>query len=197
MNLIQMTTRAREDLKDTDAAAYRWTDAEVQDAIQRVVREYSLNHPLEQESDVATTNGSAYIDLSTLSKRLAVYSIEFPIANQPPSYEPFTLYMNKARLRERKGDGSNARVRWGKQHTLAADSTTILEEHEEIIVLGATGYLAESISIYVTDKATISGKYAPPDFRKWGEQRLAAYKEQLRSISNQRKLRTINFYVED
>ena len=46
MNLTDMRTRVRQDLQDTDSANYRWTDDEVDGAIQRAVREFSFLLPV-------------------------------------------------------------------------------------------------------------------------------------------------------
>ena len=57
----------RQDLKDTDAANYIWTDAEVDAAIERVVREFSFAEPKQELSELDTVNGSKNIDISTLT----------------------------------------------------------------------------------------------------------------------------------
>ncbi len=45
MNLAEMRARVREDLKDSDAANYRWSDDEVDGQIERVLREFSKARP--------------------------------------------------------------------------------------------------------------------------------------------------------
>ena len=67
MNLTEMRARVREDLQDTDSQNYRWTDDEVDGAIDRVVMEYSLHAPIEQQTDIATTDGDTELDISSLS----------------------------------------------------------------------------------------------------------------------------------
>jgi len=225
-----MRARVREDLQDTDAANYRWTDDEVDGAIERVVREFSLAYPLQQQDDIATEDGTAILDISSLTKRLKVYSVEFPIGQHPPYLQKFTQWMDELYM-EDVGNGNDARVRWGKQHcldspweastayilgdyvwpttfngyryvcttagtsgaseptwpttlgdtvndgsvvwTCIALASAIPEQHEEIIVLGATGYLATSASVYTVDRATIAGRHATINFLKWGRERLA------------------------
>jgi len=183
MDLTEMRARVREDLQDTDAANYRWTDDEVDGAIERVVREFSLAYPLQQQDDIATTEGSRELDISSLTKLLKVYSVEFPIGEHPPYYQKFTQYMAALYLEE-EGDGDDARIRWGKQHTLDVASSTIPEHLEEIIVLGATGYLATSASVYTVDRATIAGRHATINFLKWGKERLDRYEKKLKAITS-------------
>jgi len=180
-----MRARVREDLQDTDAANYRWTDDEVDGAIERVVREFSLAYPLQQQDDIATEDGTAILDISSLTKLLKVYSVEFPIGQHPPYYQKFTYWM-AALYMEDVGNGDDARVRWGMQHTLDGDpaASTIPEEHEELIVLGATGYLATSASVYTVDRATIAGRHATINFLRWGKERLARYEKKLKAITS-------------
>ena len=55
MNLTEMRTSVRQDLQDEDAANYRWTNDEVDGAIQRVVREFSLACPQMESTAITTT----------------------------------------------------------------------------------------------------------------------------------------------
>ena len=65
MNLTEMRARVREDLKDTDAQNYIWTDDEVDGAIDRVVMEYSAHAPIQQQSDIPTTDGDTHANQPT------------------------------------------------------------------------------------------------------------------------------------
>ena len=192
MNLAEMRARARQDLEDTDSANYRWVDDEVDGAIQRVVREFSLAYPQMESTDIATIDGSTELDISSLSG-LAIASVEFPIGEAPPYYQHFQIWGNTIEM-EDEGDGSNARVRWYKEHTLNATSTTIPAQFEEIIVLGATGYLAASASAYTVDKASIAGKWATINFLKWGQERLELYQQKLKAISRSNRIISKEFY---
>ena len=195
MNLIEMRARVREDLQDTDASNYRWTDDEVDGAIDRVVMEYSLHAPIEQQADIATTDGDTELDIPTLTDLLKIESVEFPLG-QTPKYYQRTDYWAGHLYMEDEGDGENARVRWLKKHTLAAGSTTIPTEHEEIIVLGATGYLAMSASAYTVDRASIAGRHATINFKAWGRERLDRYDEKLKAISRGSKVVSRELYTE-
>jgi len=196
MNLIEMRARVREDLQDTDSENYRWTDDEVDGAIQRVVTEYSLHAPIEQQDDIATTDGDTELDISSLTGLLEVESVEFPIGQTPkylqrPEYWAGHLYMQD------EGNGNDARVRWLKKHTLDASSTTIPTEHEEIIVLGATGYLAMSASVATVDRAFIAGRYGTVSYKAWGKERLDRYDKKLKAISRSSKVIPHQLYTED
>ena len=67
MNLVEMRARVREDLQDTDSQNYRWTDDEVDGAVLRAVDEYSIHAPIQQQTDIATTNDDNELAISSLS----------------------------------------------------------------------------------------------------------------------------------
>jgi hypothetical protein len=194
MNLVEMRARVREDLQDTDPADYHWTDDEVDGAIQRAVWEYSLAAPIQQQDDLPTTIDDHELDISSLSSLLKVESVEYPTGYYTPYYQRFTYWAGHLRMTD-PGDGSDARVQWLKAHTLATGSTTIPGEHEEIIVLGATGYLAMSAAAYTVDRASIAGRFGTMNYREWGKERLARYDAALGAL--RRKVTRKQLYTEE
>jgi hypothetical protein len=196
MNLIEMRARVREDLQDTDSQNYRWTDDEVDGAIDRVVHEYSLHAPIEQQDDIATTDDDTELDISSLTGLLKIESVEFPIS-QTPKYLQRTEYWAGHLYMEDEGDGEDARVKWLKKHILDAQSTTIPAEHEEIIVLGATGYLAMSASAYTVDRASIAGRHATINFKAWGKERLDRYDRKLKEVARSNRIISKELYVDE
>jgi len=196
MNLTEMRARVREDLQDTDSQNYRWKDDEVDGAIDRVVTEYSLHAPIQQQDDIATTDGDTELDISSLSGLLEIESVEFPVGYKPKYFQRTEYWAGHLYI-EDEGDGEDARVRWLKKHTLTAESTTIPTEHEEIIVLGATGYLAMSASAYTVDRASIAGRHATINFKAWGKERLDRYDKKLKAISYTSRVIQRIFYTED
>jgi hypothetical protein len=196
MNLTEMRARVREDLQDTDSENYRWTDDEVDGAIDRAVMEYSLYAAIEQQDDIATIDGEIELDISSLTGLLKVESVEFPIG-QSPKYYQRTEYWAGHLYMDDEGDGENARVRWLKKHTLDVNSTTIPTEHEEIIVLGATGYLAMSASAYTVDRATIAGRHGTVSYKAWGIERLKRYDQKLQQIARSNKVISKQLYTDD
>lgn len=196
MNLIEMRARVREDLQDTDSPNYRWTDNEIDSAIDRVVMEYSLHAPIEQQDDIATTDGDTELDISELSGLLQVVSVEFPTGKALKYMQRFE-YWDGHLYMEDEGDGTDARVRWLKKHTLDTQSTTIPAEHEEIIVLGATGYLAMSASASTVDRAFIAGRYGTTSYRAWGKERLDRYDKKLKAIARTTKVISKELYTDE
>ena len=70
MNLTEMRTIVRRDLKDEDAANYWWTNDELDRHIAHAVKDFSEYLPYEQRSTKATTSGSRELDISTITDRL-------------------------------------------------------------------------------------------------------------------------------
>lgn len=196
MNLTEMRARVREDLQDTDSENYRWADDEVDGAIDRVVTEYSLHAPIQQQDDIATTDGDTELDISSLSGLLEIESVEFPIGYKPKYFQRTKYWAGQLYMQD-EGNGNDARVKWLKRHTLDAESTTIPTEHDEIIVLGATGYLAMSASAATVDRAFIAGRYGTVSYRAWGKERLDRYDKKLKAIARTSRIITRELYTED
>jgi hypothetical protein len=196
MDLTEMIAMVREDLQDTDSQNYRWTDDEIDGAIDRVVMEYSIHAPIEQQDDIATTGGDTELEISSLTGLLKIESVEFPIGKFP-KYMQRTEYWAGHLYMQDEGDGTDARVRWLKKHTLTAGSTTIPAEHEKIIVLGATGYLAMSASAATVDRAFIAGRYGTTSYRAWGKERLDRYDQKLKAISRSSRVITRDLYTDE
>jgi hypothetical protein len=196
MNLTEMRARVREDLQDTDSQNYHWTNDEVDGAILRAVDEYSLRAPIQQQDDIATTDGDTELDISTLSGLLKVESVEFPLGKTPKYMQRLEYWAGHLYM-EDEGDAEDARVRWLKKHTLTAESTTIPTEHEEIIVLGATAHLAMSASAYTVDRATIAGHYATQAYRQWATDRLKRYDQKLAQVAQANRVTRRTLYTEE
>jgi hypothetical protein len=196
MNLTEMRARVREDLQDTDSQNYRWSDDEVDGAIDRVVMEYSLHAPIEQQDDIATTDGDTELDISSLTGLLKIESVEFPIGYKPKYFQRIEYWAGQLYM-EDEGNGNDARIRWLKKHTLTAESTTIPSEHDEIIVLGTTGYLAMSASAYTVDRASIAGRYGTINYKAWGKERLSRYDKKLKAISRNSQVISKGLYTDE
>jgi len=196
MNLVEMVTRAREDLKDTDALNYIWQDGEIQSAILRVVDEYSLHAPMQHQDDIATTDGETEIDITSLESLLQVESLEFPLGQNPKHLQHIEYWAGRLYM-EDAGDGADARVRWLAKHTMDPEDTTIPLEHQEIIVLGATGYLAMSASAYTVDRATIAGHWGTISYKEWGTERFKRYDQKLKQVAQGNRVTRRTLYTQD
>lgn len=119
MDLSDMRTIVRRDLHDEDTENYRWTDDEIDRHIAHALIEFSRALPLEDTATIATTDGSREIDISDLSDRVMIEAVEYPVGSFPPSYQRFSLWGDTLTiLSDELPDGSDAKVYYGKLHTL-------------------------------------------------------------------------------
>jgi len=198
MTLADMRTLVRRDLKDEDSSNYRWQDTEIDRAIQRAVLETSRYVPREMKTTIATTDGSRDIALTTLTDRVSVDRVEFPIDEHPREFQRFTVYADIITLiGDVEGDGENCYVYWGKIHTLDATTSTIPSYLEDILALGAAAYAVLAQTQYRTDTAGFGGEQADRDYQTWGNTALKEFKFQLKRFGRGRKLKISQFYQGD
>lgn len=195
MNLTEMRAMVRRDLHDEDAANYRWTDDELDRHIAHAVKDFSQYLPLEQRATLVTTSGSRELDISSLSDRVVVVAVEYPVDNFPRRYQRFSLWGDTlALLGEEVPDGSNAYIYYGKLHTLDATSSTIPAQHEDLIVAGACGYAAVEWAAYAINRANIGGDITPREFLAWGNEKLRYFREELRRLGRRNRVRVRSLY---
>jgi hypothetical protein len=192
MNLIEMRARVRQDLQDEDSNDYRWSDDQIDAAIERTVMEYSLYAPIQCQDDIDTTPADNELDISGLQGLLQIESLQFPIGY----YQLYQHWAGRLFMKD-NGTGDKARVRWRKKHTITDTSTTIPPEHDEIIVLGATGYLAMSASVNTVDRAFIAGRCGTISYREWARERLSRYEQQLKRLAQASRITQKELYTEE
>jgi hypothetical protein len=198
MDLSTMRTLVRRDLKDEDASSYRWQDNEIDRAIARAVAELSRYCPREMKSTIATTDGSREIDISSLTDRVSVDRVEFPIDEHPRSFQRFAVYQDTLTLiGDVEGDGDDCYIYWGKVHTLDGSTSTIPTYLEDVLALGAAAYAVLAQTQYRTDTAGFGGEQADRDYLSWGNSRLQEFKSQLKRFGKGRKLKISQFYQGD
>jgi len=198
MTLAAMTTLVRRDLKDEDSSNYRWQDNEIERAIARAVAETSRYCPREMKATIATTDGSREIDISTLTDRVSVDRVEFPIDETPREFQRFSVYQDTLTLiGDLEGDGEDCYVYWGKVHTLDGSTSTLPTYLEDILALGAAAYAVLAQTQYRTDTAGFGGEQADRDYQSWGNTMLKEFKSQLKRFGRGRKLKISQFYQGD
>ena len=119
MNLSEMRSIVRRDLKDEDAANYRWTDDELDRHFTHAVKGFSEAIPYQQRATKATTSGARELDISTITDRIMVEAVEYPVDKFPKRYQRFALWEDTLTiLGDELPDGSNAYIYYGKLHTV-------------------------------------------------------------------------------
>jgi hypothetical protein len=198
MDLSTMRTLVRRDLKDEDISDYRWQDNEIERAIARAVAELSRYVPREVKSAVATTDGSREIDISSLTDRVSVDRVEFPVGKTPRQFQRFSIYADTITLiGDVEGDGEDCYIYWGKVHTLDGSTSTIPSYLEDVLALGAAAYAVLAQAQLRTDAAGFGGERADTDYQSWGSVMLKQFAAQLKRFGRGRKLKISRFYQGD
>ncbi len=188
MNLSDMRTNVRRDLKDEDASNYRWTDDEIDRAIARAVKEFSQHCPREMKSTLATVDDSIELDISSLTDRVSVDKVEFPQDNEPRTFARFEVYQDTLYFLNTQGDGENCYIYWTTIHTLDGVTSTIPTRHEDLVALGAAAYAALAQSQYSTNRANYGGEDVDRDYSSWAKARLKEFQEGCKKISKKLKV---------
>lgn len=195
MNLSDMRTLVRRDLHDEDASNYRWTNDELDRHIAHAVKEFSEHVPLEQKATIATTSGSRQLSISTLTNRVMVEAVEYPVGKFPQVYQRFSLWGDTLTLLgDEVPDGSNAYIYYGKLHTLDTSSSTIPTQYEDLIAAGACGYAAVEWAVYAINRVNVGGTVSPKEFLEWGNQKLEYFRQELRRLGRRHKVRARTLY---
>ena len=195
MTLTEMRTLVRRDLHDEDAANYRWTDDELDRHILHALKEFSEALPCEQKADIATTADSREISLSTITDRIMVEAVEYPVDKFPKRYQRFALWADTITLLgDEVPDGSNAHIYYGKLHTLDASSSTIPAKHEDMVVTGACGYAAVEWAIHAINRVNVGGGITPGEFLNWGRERLTCFEAELKKLGRGNRVRVRSIY---
>jgi hypothetical protein len=198
VNLNEMRTLVRRDLKDEDNSNYRWQDSEIDRAIARALLELSRFAPRELKTAVATTAGSRDINIAALTDRVSVDRVEFPIDRTPRQFQRFVGYADTIFLTgDVEGDGTDCCVYWGKVHTLDGSTSTVPAYLEDVLALGAAAYAVLAQAQYRTDIAGIGGDRADADYQGWGGAMLKDFRAQLRRVGRSRKLKVGILYQGD
>ena len=195
MTLSEMRTIVRRDLHDEDAENYRWTNDELDRHIAHAAKDFSGALPLEQKATKATTSGLREIDVSTITDRVMVEAVEYPVDKFPKRYQRFSLWGDTLTLLGTEvPDGSNAYIYYGKLHTLDAESSTIPAEHEDLIATGACGYAAVEWAIYAVNRVNVGGIITPKELLTWGREKLNYFKTELKRLGRRNRVRVRSLY---
>ncbi len=189
-----MRTLVRRDLHDEDSGNYRWTDNEIDRHIARAVKEFSEAIPLEQKATLATTAGSREINITTLTNRIMIEAVEYPVGQFPASYQRFALWNDILTVVGLEvPDGSNCDIYYGKLHTLGATSS-IPAQHEDLVVTGAVGYAATQQAGYTINQVNTGGIGTPDNWENWGQRKLTFFRSELKRLGRCNRVKVGQLY---
>jgi len=196
MNLSEMIALVRKDLHDEDSNNYQWSDDELTRHINRAVKELSERVPLLAKAVLPTTSGSREVDISSLTNRVMVQAVEYPVDESPAQYQQFSIWGDTLTIIS--GDepnGANCYIYYGVIHTLDANGSTIPAECEDLVATGAGGYAAIGWAAFAINRVNVSGAVAPKEYRIWGNERLKIFKDGLKRLGRRQRIRTQQLFT--
>jgi hypothetical protein len=195
MNLSEMITLVRKDLRDQNSENYRWTDDELTRHINRAVREFSEEVPLPARATLPTTSDSREVDISSLTGRVMVEAVEYPLLLFPPDYQQFTVWGDTLTIISgSEPDGSNCYIYYGKLHTLDAGDSTIPTKYEDIVATGACGYAAVEWAVYAVNRVNVGGTLTSKEYLEWGNQKLNDFRREMKRLGRKNRVRISSLY---
>jgi hypothetical protein len=186
----------RNDLKDLDSTNYLWQTTELDRHVAHAVNDYSRIVPLQASINIVVVSTSTPGPVGTITRRQTVPGppvgylwterVEYPIDDDPPSYLPFREeFPNAGTLYFPSGDPPNAgdelKIWYALVHTLNGSTSTILQEHEELIELGAVAYATQAASRYAQNRLNASA-WTPRGIQLFATERMAAYLAELNAV---------------
>ena len=197
MNLSEMRTRVRHDLRDTDSASYRWADAELDRHIDHAVRDVGVAALLQAKATLVASGGGRDLSVAALAGLVAVEAVEYPVGRYPASYTPFRLWESTLTLLTDgvPAAGEQAVVYYGKLHTLDATSSTLPPMLEELAALGAGAYAALAWASFATNRVNVGGDTTWQRYLAWGQDRMAAFLRGVAQHSRKNALRVRRLYA--
>jgi hypothetical protein len=196
MNLNEMRAMIRRDLHDEEAGSYRWTDGEIDRNISRAVREFSHAVPEERSIAKATTGGSRSLDIADLADRVMVEAVEYPASQFPPQFQRFSVWGDLLTLLGQEvPDGSEARIYYGKVHTLDAAGSTVPRLYEDLVAEGAAGYAAVQWALYAINRVNTGGIQTPDALLAWGKANLELFCDHLKTAGRNNRVRARSLYL--
>jgi len=173
----------RRDLRD-ESSPYTWSDDEIDRAIARALYDYSLLRPRQVKTTKATTAGSRTIDISSMTYRISVDRVEFPVGQHPRRFQRFEVYGDTLTLLgDDAGNGGNAYIYWGQRHTIDGSQNTVDHAHHHIIALGAAAYAALNWSVDTVNTVNVGGPNVDRDYQAWGQEAMARFKDHLKRLA--------------
>jgi len=198
---IGLRTRLRTDL--AEPVADRWSDDDLDRHIEHALRDLNRVAPRELvATDLAIPDpASRELDISSLTDRIAVTAVEYPVDRYPKRLRHFevwgdtlTLLMDSA-----PAAGEAVYVCYTAAHTLADEASTLPAHLEDVLLTGAAGYAALEYAAYAMNRVTVGDGRTPDQFLSFGRDRLAQFGQELSSLKRERRraVRTAELWTED
>lgn len=174
------TIRGRLQIALDDATAAFWTTAELDEHLQRALRDLSHHIPLEKKNTLATVASNRELSIATLVPRIAIVAVEYKTGTWPKTFQPFTVWADTLTFTgDTVPDGANADVYWHGQHTING-TKTLPEDQDETLLFGAAAFACDQQAADATNQLTAGGPATPRDWRSLAAHFRGRYEARLR-----------------
>lgn len=115
-----------------------YTDADLDNHVQRAVAEFGLYVPLELKTSVAVAASSRSFALTLLTRPMTVAAVEYPTGQWPRALLPFDTWAGTVTIdHSPPAAGYTVDVYYLAQHLVDVSGSTVEAEHEVVISEGA------------------------------------------------------------
>ncbi|HUU63133.1 MAG TPA: hypothetical protein VMX96_04340 [Dehalococcoidia bacterium] len=199
MDLSIMVTQVRRDLRDEDSENYNWTDDELKRHIAHALYDLSEQIPRETTVTLSTVSGSMDLDIASLSDRVVVHAVEYPLDCTPRRYQRFSLWGDTLTfLLDLSGpipDGSDCTIYYGKIHTLNGSATTLPTKYHDLLAMGSEGYALISWGGYSVNRVNLGGPDVSADYRHSGDLKLDLFYSQIKRLGRRHRALVSRLYT--
>jgi len=198
-NLAAHRTNVRKALHDEDSSAYVWTDAVLDRHIAHAVNEFSIDLGRELRTTLTTTAGSREISIVTLSERVAIERVEWPVGNFPPTYVGFQVWEQILTMDVVSPPASvqNVYVYWLTMHLVDSGNSSIPAVYDDLLAAGACGHAALDREVYAINKLNTGGEDVWGRYKVLGDERLAFFRAELKRLGRNNTVRGRRMYSTD
>lgn len=197
MALATAIDMVRQMLMDVDEVSPEMSDNAIAAHLRHAVERYSAHVPHYRLVTRPTQVGEMVVDISTLTDRVVVEAVEYPLGEVPRSFVRFRVWGDELTLLSGPvPSGDNCRIYYGGLHTLDEAATTIPEGDMHLLATGGAGYAALALSRMATNRVTTGGKGVAEAYRLWGNEALQRFHGALSQRSSRRRVGRVYLYPE-
>lgn len=148
MTLSEFRSSLRNELFDPADDEPRFSDADLDHAIDRALTELSRAVPWTRDATLTTSPDSRLVDLSGLTDVWSVEEVEWPTGHYPPKHCTFMVLPTSdgapgfvfLLVPEAPAVAEPVRVRWGTKHVGSDSQWTLLDAYAGLLTTGAYAY---------------------------------------------------------
>jgi len=183
--LAAIRTRVRLNLGD-DASAI-WSDAQLDRAIAGALDELGRVLPRERTAAVTLSATKTYALTTESPDPTRVVAVEWPTGEDPISLASYSIFAGVLTLLEDGAESDGVTLYIEQEHTLDGSSTTLSEQQEEVLVMGAMGYALRQQAVKAINVLTTGGANVDRDYRSLANDLLREFREALRLLRGVRR----------